>query len=281
MNNALHLIMFLFQVFSFISFGQSTEKDKIETIFVKGGWFEMGGLIVFDKKAEETFPVHKVYLSNFHIGRYEVTNQQYCEFLNSMNFILEEIKDRIYVDSRFCKIKYKEGKCIVIKGYEQYPVISVTWEAATEFCKAKGGRLPTEAEWEYAARGGQKSQGFDYSGSNNADEVAVTGANFGALQKVGSLKPNELGIYDMSGNISEFCSDWYDEDYYKHSPTENPTGPVQAVKHDNGALIRSTRGGKYNFPPYVFSLVKFRGTCLVQSGGFNFSSGFRICFNGK
>ena len=108
----------------------------------------------------------------------------------------------------------------------------VTWNDCQEFIKklqkltGKKFRLPTEAEWEYAARGGNRSRGYKYSGSNNRDEVAWYYSNSGnEPHAVATKKANELGIYDMSGNVCEWCSDWYGEDYYSSSPQVNPTGP--------------------------------------------------------
>lgn len=110
--------------------------------------------------------------------------------------------------------------------------------------------LPTEAQWEYAARGGLKSKGFEYSGSDNADEVAWYADNTnGSVQLVKQKKPNELGIYDMSGNVFEWCSDWYDYDYYQRSSQDNPLGPASGEK-------RVLRGGgcyQEEFPYSVYS----------------------------
>jgi outer membrane protein OmpA-like peptidoglycan-associated protein len=125
------------------------------------------------------------------------------------------------------------------------PVGNVSWFDAVEYCKwlssvsGKQYRLPTEAEWEYAARGGNKSKGYTWIGGNNLSEVAWFRENSEAQGRiVGQKLPNELMIYDMAGNAKEWCADWYNASYYKVSPAENPKGP------DNGKN-RVIRGGSW------------------------------------
>ena len=134
-----------------------------------------------------------------------------------------------------------------IYGYDlSRPVENVSWNDCQEFITrlnqitGKSFRLPSEAEWEYAARGGNKSQGFKYSGNNNIDLVAwFLGNSNNMSQPVATKRPNELVLYDMSGNVCEWCQDWYDSNYYNVSPSENPTGPVTGTK-------RVWRGGAWN-----------------------------------
>ena len=173
-------------------------------IFVQGGSFTREG--------------NRVTVSDFYIGKTEVTQAQYQAVMGKN-------------PSHF-------------KG-DNLPVESVSWHDAVEFCKKlsqKEGvtyRLPTEAEWEYAARGGNQSKGFEYSGSSSIDGVAWYSSNSGSkTQPVGTKQPNELGIYDMSGNVWEWCSDWYDSNYYKNSPSNNPTGP-------SSGSFRVLRGGSW------------------------------------
>ncbi|CAN0540671.1 unnamed protein product, partial [Scytosiphon promiscuus] len=119
------------------------------------------------------------------------------------------------------------------KGFENHPVISVTWYGAIEYTKwlseqtKQSYRLPTEAEWEYAARGGKESKDYMYAGSNSIDKVGWYSSNSNdETHPVGQKIGNELGIYDMSGNVWEWCNDWYGEYSKDKEPQKNPTGVV-------------------------------------------------------
>jgi formylglycine-generating enzyme required for sulfatase activity len=133
-------------------------------------------------------------------------------------------------------------KCY-FEGCDSCPVERVSWHNVQEFLSrlnrltGMSYRLPTEAEWEYAARGGQSSTGFKYSGSNNADTVGWHVGNAGGTSHpVGGKKPNELGIFDMTGNVDEWCGDWYSAGWYAASPEVNPAGPGEG-------MFRVIRGG--------------------------------------
>jgi len=157
---------------------------------------------------------------------------------------------------------------------DNYPVENVSWIDIQEFmirlniaAGNKNYRLPTEAEWEYAARGGQKSKGYIYSGSNRLDDVGWYHDNHGDdTQPVGKKQPNELGIYDMTGNVLEWCSDWFDAYYYSYSPQNNPTGPTSGSS-------RVLRGGSICYAD-VFCVV----TCRYSyAPNFRFiDTGFRL-----
>ena len=187
-------------------------------VLVEGGTFTMGATPEQGRAAGyDEKPAHKVTLDSFYIGKFPVTQRLWKAVMDS-------------IPSRF-------------KG-DDLPVERVSWDDVQTFlCKlnaatGKPYRLPTEAEWEYAARGGNKSQGYKYVGSNDLDLVAwYSGNSDGTTHKVGTRFPNELGIYDMSGNVWEWCQDWYGS--YSSSPQTNPKGP-------NSGSDRVIRGGCWN-----------------------------------
>lgn len=241
--------------------------------YVQGGTFTMGATKEQGSEAEEKEkPAHKVTLSDFYIGQTEVTQSLWMAVMGSN-------------PSEF-------------RGYDR-PVENVTWDDCQAFIAKLNGltgarfRLPTEAEWEYAARGGSKSKRFKYAGGNNhalvswsADavesalakdvpytvDVATSDASMPTAEEatrctsiVGMLAPNELGIYDMSGNVWEWCGDWYDEGYYRVSPANNPTGSASGTNR----VLRggSWRSGEWysrvsnrnaDVPGYSYSTVGFR-----------------------
>ena len=215
-----------------------------ELVYVQGGTFEMGS----NNGDDDEKPIHSVTLNSFYIGKYEVTHKEYIEFLNSKGVNSDGSyngEEYIDMDDEDCAVGYSNGS-FYFKGSscastENTPVIEVTWYGAKAYCEWAGGRLPTEAEWEYAARGGNKSKGYKYSGSNNIDEVAWYNDNSGSkTHEVGTKQPNELGIYDMTGNVWEWCNDWYDGSYYSISPNSNPQGPTTGS-------YRIVRGGSWYF----------------------------------
>lgn len=196
--------------------GDKTTIDDMKMVFVKGGMFAMGD-IWGDGESDEK-PVHNVTVSDFYIGKYEVTQAQWQEIMGS---------NPSYFD-------YNSDK---------HPVDNVSWEDVQEFITklnqktGKKYRLPTEAEWEYAARGGYN---YKYSGSDTLTDVAWYYDNSGQkTHSVGQKRPNKLGIYDMSGNVYEWCQDWYGS--YSSASQTNPTGP-------SSGSYRVLRGGSWNSP---------------------------------
>ena len=158
-------------------------------------------------------------------------------------------------------------------GCAQCPVENVSWDDVQEFLKklntktGKQYRLPSEAEWEYAARGGNKSKGTQYSGGSNMDAVGwFTENSGGKTHPVGLKQANELDLYDMSGNVWEWCSDRYDERYYASSPESNPSGP-------GSGEYRVARGGGWDFnPAYCRSANRSWNSPAFR----NFNLGFRL-----
>jgi len=174
--------------------------------FVEGGTFMMG-----QPNEKTAAPVHEVTLSNYYIGETEVTEQLWCAIMGGKLSTLQPIPKN--------RISYYDCLQFIIR---------------LNTLTGKRFRLPTEAEWEYAARGGKKTHGFRYAGSNRLTDVAWCIENGGAIHPVKSKQPNELGLYDMSGNVFEWCQDWYDN--YCSSPQINPTGPAYSTQ-------RVLRGG--------------------------------------
>lgn len=162
-------------------------------------------------KATFTFKGKKIQFNTFYISKYTVTNEEFCMFLNEVGN-LKGGDGKPYYNGNTIKQHPETKKWEVVKGLEQIPAVFMSWYGAEAYCKWIGGDLPTEAQWEYSAKGGQKSENFKYSGSNNLKEVShYIETSKGRLHKGGELKANELGLFDMSGNIWEWTADWYDE----------------------------------------------------------------------
>jgi len=224
-----------------------------EMVRVQGGRFQMGATRDDPEGKDWEKPVHEVIFTyNFWIGKYPVV---FAEF------------------DQYCR---KTGKGLLNDfgwGRGNRPVVSIRWRDTIEYCNwlsereelavaydnegnllgkngreteditaVEGYRLPTEAEWEYAARGGHKSEGdYKYAGSNDLDRVGWYGNNSGnKTHPVGQKDPNELGLYDMSGNVLEWCHDGYDKNWYKQGSQTNPVGPSQACSY------RVRRGGGWD-----------------------------------
>lgn len=226
----------LFKV-SVCGFTERVNGVEFEMVYAQGGTFKMGATAEQgdDAKGDEK-PVHQVTLSDYYIGRVEVT-QELWEVVMGTTIHEQRIKAG-YADT------YGVGP--------KYPMYYISWDEAQEFCMklsqmtGKKYALPTEAQWEYVARGGNKNEGTKYSGSASVDAVAWYNGNSGyTTHPVGQKLSNELDIYDMSGNVWEWCSDWYGP-YSKDSQT-NPTG-------FSSEFCRVLRGGSWN---------NFAGSCRV------------------
>lgn len=203
---------------------KNSRTDVLENIdarmlFVQGGTFTMGCTRPQDSCYYWEFPAHKVTLSNFYLAQYPVTQREWEMVMHTKPWFSKDCPD--------CPIEH-------ISWYDAQVFISTLNQLSGKFY-----RLPTEAEWEYAARGGSHSHNLKYAGGNAVDNVAWYDSN--SLQQshpVGLKEPNELGLYDMSGNVWEWCSDWFSEKYYTESPEKDPQGPGKDV-------YRVCRGGSW------------------------------------
>jgi len=239
--------LILIALLSLVYFSAQGQADLDTTVaepamvLVDGGTFQMGS--ANGLKNEQ--PPHSVHLKSFYIGQYEVTQAFWENIMGS--------KPSSFNGCDFCPVETIS-----------LPLIEIFLKRLNAQT-GKRYRLPTEAEWEYAATGGSKSKGYKYSGSNNLDEVAWYENNAeNKTHPVGQKKPNELGIYDMSGNVWEMCSDWFDTAYYKNSPGTNP-------RNDKKALHRVVRGGSWRSPKErCYSKARNRdiGDHHKQNGGF-------------
>ena len=197
----------------------------MEFIFVKGGCYKMGDTFGNGEPREK--PVHEVCVSDFYMGKYEVTQEQWKKVMgnNPSNF---------YQCGGSCPVEN-----VTWEDVQSY-VIKLNHESGTQY------RLPYEAEWEYAARSGGKKE--EWSGTSDLDEMeSMTeyADNSGkTTHPVGQKRPNGLGLYDMSGNVWEWCKDWYDEKYYEKSPVKNPRGALSGSSRViRGGSWSSTAGG--------------------------------------
>lgn len=204
---------------------------------VPAGPFEMGSFTGEDDEQ----PVHTVILNDFYIDQYEVTNSQYDKCLKAG--ACEPTTDTSAYES-----SYSRGVYYGNPEYDDYPVIMVNWYEAQQYCEWRGARLPTEAEWEKAARGGLENASYPWGDEAPLCESGVeNGARFddnlkcnnSDTQQVGTYSPNGYHLYDMAGNVWEWVIDYYDENYYINSPKDSPSGP------ENGDYP-ILRGGSWN-----------------------------------
>ena len=213
----------------------SAQPQQGAMVLVPAGEFTMGSST---GDADEQ-PAHQVYVDAFSMDVYEVTVGQYAAFLQATE-----------------ANSPSDWKTMNQPAYQKRPVANVDWADAAAYCKWAGKRLPTEAEWEKAARG---TDGRLYPWGNDPPtprhaNYGKTGShNHGALAPVGMLENGKspYGIYDMAGNVWEWVSDWYDNDYYKNSPSQNPTGPPSGES-------KVLRGGSWDSdPPHLRSVVRY------------------------
>ncbi len=268
---------------------QAPEKTK-EMVLIPGGTFWMGS----DTGPADTRPEHQVEIDAFWMDQYEVTNEQFARFVQSTGFITTAERtptahdlpgvpaeqllagSLVFTPPRTndpsldqplswwqfvagANWRHPNGPDSKIEDRAKHPVVHVSWDDAIAYCKWAGKRLPTEAEWEYAARGGLDRK--EYVWGDEQQPLGRHAANiwqgrfphentkedgFVATAPVGSFPANGYGLYDVAGNVWEWCADWYRPDYYAHSSAANPLGPDSSYDPDEpGARKRVERGGSY------------------------------------
>lgn len=242
MRTKLYLFFFVITMTYSLSYAQSGRFKEPIMVSVEGGTFTLGSNTI----ANDEKPAHKVTLDDFYIGKYEVTYSEFLRFMHATGYVVEaELPDSVRIKKGYGPRTFIEPLMDVKASDSMRPVGNINWYDAQAYIKwlnektGKSYRLPTEAEWEYAARGGKKMTETYYVGDNDLNKVAWYFANAeNRSHTVGGKQANELGIYDMAGNVREWCNEWYGEFYYASSPELNPQGP------DIGRQ-RSLRGGSW------------------------------------
>ena len=260
-----------------------------EMVWIPGGTFMMGS----ETGKSDEQPVHQVIVRGFWMDRTEVTNEQFEKFVRATGYVTvaerkPDPKDfpgaspdmlvpgsvvfipppgDVPLDNHYiwwkwvpgANWRHPEGPNSDIKGREKHPVVHVCWEDAMAYSNWADKRLPTEAEWEFASRGGLKGKPYVWGddqvpqgqwraniwqGRFPNENTLVDG--FRATAPVASFPPNGYGLYDMAGNVWEWCADWYRPDYYANCPRENPAGPLESFDPDEPNVPkRVMRGGSY------------------------------------
>ena len=206
----------------------------------------MGSEDIYANKNEQ--PEHEVYLDDYYISKYEITNAQYCAFLNAYGKNSYQGHDCIDLSSSYCMIYKRDGQYYVRRTYEDHPVVEVSWYGAKAFCDFYEWKLPTEAQWEKAARGtdkrtypwGNHEAYYNKKYYANYNQMLLAADGYSITAPVNSFPQGKspYGCYNMAGNVWERCNDWYDENYYSYSPFNNPEGPSYGSQ-------KVVRGGSY------------------------------------
>lgn len=240
-----------------------------EMVIIPGGLVYRGSL---DGNRDE-MPRHQVLLKSFAFDIHPVTNEQFVRFLEIMGGEKDSNHNDI-IRLRDSRIKRSGGKLSIESGYAKHPVVGVTWYGATAYARWVGKRLPTEAEWETAARGG-----IEHALYPTGDDIEKSQANFFSSDttSVMSYAPNGFGLFDSAGNVYEWCQDWYGYNYYEVSLQEpdNPAGPLQGV-------YRVLRGGCWkSLKEDLRCSRRHRNNPGTVNGTYGFRCAADVCQNGK
>jgi len=214
-------------IFLILSIDRPRSTNSEDMVLIPSGTFMMGN--PEGKSDYDNVPVHYVTIDSFYLDKFEVTVGEFNQFLEETGYAFDRsLWERFFVSPT-----------------DEHPIVNVNWYDASAFAAWVGKRLPTEAEWEYAARGGLTGNRYpwgnvitkndanfhkywknddEYSKSHSVNKKGKDKWKY-STAPAGSFAPNGFGLYDMSGNVAEWCQDWYQHDYYKHSPSNNPKGP--------------------------------------------------------
>ena len=224
-----------------------SQKSQDEMVLIPAGEFMMGKNTTGPSDWQ---PEHNVRIKSFYMDKNEVSNQQYYDFCIATKNQLPQ----------FWGLKeFKSGM-----DFPDYPVVGVSYFDAEKYARWSGKRLPTEAEWEYAARGGMIGKNFPFG-----DQIDSTKVNYGkkykGILKIGSFQPNGFGLYEITGNVWEWTTDFYSSDYYSSSPVDNPKGPdrgrfkvIRGGSWHSGAMCVQTYYRNGLSPSWVDFAVGFR-----------------------
>ena len=241
----------------------SVEKaDPKNMVLVSSGFFIMGS----NRSLEDEAPEHRVYLDSYWIDKYEVSAGKFAEFLNT----LDNVKG-YYLDNKFGTLYY-DSRFHSRPGLENYPINNITWHAADEYCKWKEKRLPTEAEWEKAARG-TTAQAYPWGNIPPSDTLARYFQTWTKEEKHKVMVPvqaltegqSPFGLYNMAGNVKEWVDDWYDREYYnEQSEYANPRGPI-------GGEFKVVRGGSWrDMKGFIYSTFRNSGNPKSRMDDYGF-----------